>query len=29
LQFHRLWSSIVGCLNAGRSEERFKWCSKV
>jgi hypothetical protein len=24
LQFHRLWSSIVGCLNAGRSEERFK-----
>ncbi len=29
LQFHRLWSSIVGCLNAGRSEKRFKWCSKV
>jgi hypothetical protein len=24
LQFHRLWSSIVGCLNAGHSEERFK-----
>jgi hypothetical protein len=24
LQFHRLWSSIVGCLNAGRSEKRFK-----
>jgi hypothetical protein len=24
LQFHRLWSSIVGCLHTGRSEKRFK-----
>jgi hypothetical protein len=29
LQFHRLWSSIVGYSNAGCSEKSFKWCSKV
>jgi hypothetical protein len=28
LQFYRLWSSIVGCLNVGRSEKRFQMMLK-